>query len=120
MDDVNDIDARTLRDWQARGEAMWIVDVRSPAEAARGVIPGAKAIPLHLLSLQAQVLAARLRDKNSKVVFYCQTGARSTQAACFMLQFIEGHQVYNLTRGLMGWVMEGRPMVEPPTQVALL
>jgi rhodanese-related sulfurtransferase len=58
---------------QERGVAL--IDVRTPAEVARGGIAGAKNIPLHLIPMVEQDIV-----KQAPVVFYCQTGARSAQA----------------------------------------
>ena len=85
---------------QERGVAL--VDVRTPAEAARGGIMGAKNIPLHLIPMAEQDLA-----KQAPVVFYCQTGARSAQACAFMVA--RGcENVYALRGGIMAWLREGQ------------
>lgn len=54
-----------------------IIDVRSPGEFADGFYPGAVNIPL-------KELASRLEElgpKESSIVLYCASGARSAQAA---------------------------------------
>jgi rhodanese-related sulfurtransferase len=79
-----------------------LIDVRTPAEVARGGIAGAKHIPLHLIPMVEQDLA-----KQSPVVFYCQTGARSAQACAFMAS--RGcNNVYNLRGGIMAWLRHGQ------------
>ncbi len=86
---------------QERGVAL--IDVRTPAEAARGGIVGAKNIPLHLIPMVEQDLV-----KQAPVVFYCQTGARSAQACAFMAS--RGcENVYNLRGGIMAWLRDGQP-----------
>ncbi len=80
-----------------------LIDVRTPAEVARGGIAGAKNIPLHLIPMAEQGLV-----KQGPVVFYCQTGARSAQACAFMIS--RGREdVYNLRGGIMAWLREGQP-----------
>ena len=76
---LRELDADELADWLSRGENIRLIDVRTPAEVARGVIPEAENLPLHLLPLQVNDLPA-----DPKVVFYCRSGARSAQACLFM------------------------------------
>lgn len=86
---------------QERGIAL--IDVRTPAEVARGGIVGAKNIPLHLIPMAEQDLL-----KHGPVVFYCQTGARSAQACAYMIS--RGREdVYNLRGGIMAWLRDGQP-----------
>ncbi|MHB8253644.1 MAG: rhodanese-like domain-containing protein [Acidiferrobacter sp.] len=83
---------------------LLLVDVRTPTEVARGAIPGARSIPLHLLPLNAGVL-----DKDRSVVFYCQSGGRSSQACAYLHQQGYG-KLYNLRGGIMAWVRNGLPL----------
>lgn len=103
-----DLDPIELQKLLAERDAdVALIDVRTPAEVARGVIPGAQSIPLHLLPLQASTL-----DKQRPVVLYCQSGARSSQACAYLKQ--QGHEkLYNLRGGILGWVRQGLP-VGPP------
>jgi len=59
-----------------------IVDVRSPAEFKDGAYPGAINIPLHLLPLKMSELGPR----DTPVVLYCASGARSGQGMRFLKQ----------------------------------
>lgn len=78
-----------------------LVDVRTTAEVAHGVIRGAEKLPLHLLPLHIQEL-----DANVPTVFYCQMGGRSAQAAAFAAN--QGMQdVYNLQGGITAWAQSG-------------
>lgn len=81
-----------------------LVDVRTDAEVARGVISGARHIEL-------QKLPQRLTElpKERTVVVYCQSGGRSAQAA----QFLAGQgfgPIYNLSGGILAWQREGEPL----------
>ncbi|WP_018953008.1 rhodanese-like domain-containing protein [Thioalkalivibrio sulfidiphilus] len=99
-----EIDTATLRQWQDTGHGFRLLDVRTPAETARGVIPGAEALPLHLLPLRVQELGG-----DTPLVIYCQSGARSAQACAFLAQ--HGlDEVYNLRGGIMGWAGSGLPL----------
>lgn len=81
-----------------------LVDVRTDAEVARGKIPQGESIPLHLIPLRLHEL-----DKNAPVVFYCQMGGRSAQAAAFAVAngFAD---VYNLQGGITAWAHAGLPV----------
>ena len=50
-----EMDIATLQGLQKEGSVA-LVDVRTDAEVARGVIEGAKHIPLHMLPIKAQEL----------------------------------------------------------------
>ncbi|MBU2804372.1 rhodanese-like domain-containing protein, partial [Acidithiobacillus ferridurans] len=73
-----EITADQLNALRERGEAFTLIDVRSPGEVARGVIDGARHLPLHLLPMSVQQM-----DKSQPLVFYCLSGGRSAQAAAF-------------------------------------
>jgi rhodanese-related sulfurtransferase len=100
-----DLDPADLQNFLSEnGADVALVDVRTPAEVARGVIPGAQSIPLHVLPLKAAEL-----DKARPVVFYCQSGGRSSQACAYLKQ--QGHErLYNLRGGIVAWVRQGLPI----------
>ncbi len=103
MGDFTNIDATQLQDLQRNGNLV-LIDVRTDPEVGRGVIPGARHLPL-------QTLAARVGEieRNRPVVFYCQSGARSAQASYFLASQGWG-EVYNLGGGIVGWVGRGLPI----------
>jgi rhodanese-related sulfurtransferase len=85
-------------------EKIRLVDVRTDAEIARGFIPGASKLPLHLLPMRLHDL-----DNNVPTVFYCQMGGRSAQAAAFAKA--QGFdEVYNLQGGISAWAQAGAPI----------
>ena len=92
---------------QARMHEVLLVDVRGPGETARGIIKGAKLVPLHLVPMNVHEFKT---DKD--VVVYCHSGARSAQAC----QFLAGQGVdklFNLEGGVMYWAGAGLPLVAP-------
>ncbi|MGF1644929.1 MAG: rhodanese-like domain-containing protein [Thiotrichales bacterium] len=104
---IETIDAATLAAWLETGKRVRLIDVRSPAEVARGALPNAEAIPLHLVP----VFPPHPRS-GEVLVFYCQSGARSAQACMYMSQ----HGVaepHNLAGGIIGWMRQGLPIVAP-------
>ena len=56
-----------------------LLDVRTDAEVARGMIAGAKHIPLNQLPARYAEL-----DPQAVTVVYCQSGARSAQACMWL------------------------------------
>jgi rhodanese-related sulfurtransferase len=88
--DVAVADARRL----VHGGAK-LVDVRSPEEFADGHIDGAVNIPVHELDRRMAELGA----KDTTVIVYCRSGARSAHAAR-MLKSAGYASVHNL--GAMG------------------
>lgn len=104
---ISEVTPQILEDWDAAGRSYRLVDVRSPAETARGVLPAAELIPLHLVPLRKEEFAGDV-----PVVVYCQTGARSGQACAFLQQ--QGiNNVHNLVGGIVGWARSGKPIVAP-------
>jgi len=98
-----EIDIEGLKSAKSQ-EGILLIDVRTDAEVARGMIEGAKHIPLHLLPLKANEL-----NVNVPTIFYCQSGARSAQACAFMSS--KGHDdVYNLQGGILAWMRNGMPL----------
>jgi rhodanese-related sulfurtransferase len=78
-----------------------IVDVREPAEWARGHLPGARLVPLD--RLRANLRASLPKDG---VIFVCAAGVRSLTAA----RLAEGlglSRLYNLAGGTRAWVNAG-------------
>ena len=89
---------------QSAGCASNVSEVRTDAEMARGKIPQGESLPLHLLPLRLNEM-----DKNATMIFYCQMGGRSGQAAAFAAAngFAE---VYNLQGGITAWAQAGLPI----------
>lgn len=93
---------------QAGGEDLLLVDVRTPAEMAQGMLPGAQGVPMHLVPLKVDEWRNR-----QKIVVYCRTGARSAQVCAFLQQ--QGiNQVVNLRGGIVDWYRRGLPIEMPP------
>jgi rhodanese-related sulfurtransferase len=98
------IDAETLE--RLRDGGGQVIDVRSDAEVARGVIPGAKQIAMDKIASRLGEL-----DTTAPLVIYCQTGARSASVAQFLVS--QGFQrVNHLQGGIMAWAAGGRPVGE--------
>jgi rhodanese-related sulfurtransferase len=87
-------DAKLL---QLQAQGARIVDVREPGEFSLGHIAGAVNVPM--TQLQS---AAESWSKDQPVVVYCATGARSLNAASYLVG-VGFAKVYNLTAGIAAW-----------------
>jgi rhodanese-related sulfurtransferase len=104
MSDFTDVSVAEFKDLAAR-EAVVVVDVRTEAEVARGVIPGSRHLVL-------QQLPERLGElpRDAALVMVCQSGGRSLQAAGFLAA--QGFErVHNLRGGVLAWMREGESLV---------
>ena len=105
----NEIDGNTLKDWLDGKNDIHLIDVRSTAEVAQGMIQGAKNVPLHTLPLRLEDL-----PQDKKIVIYCSSGNRSTMAYNYLKQNMRDHDqydIYHLRRGLFEWYGAGQSVV---------
>ena len=82
-----------------------LVDVRTLAEHMEGHIPGS----LHInVKDEANFPSSvdSLLNKDQEVAVYCRSGRRSRTAADILVK--KGFKVYNLDKGIMNWMEEGR------------
>ena len=101
---INEIDSPDLQQRLAGGEGVYLLDIRTDAEVAQGVLPGAQHLPMHLIPLR---MADFPRDR--EIVLYCRSGARSYHACSFLIQ--QGFRnVTNLRGGIIGWARAGYPI----------
>jgi monothiol glutaredoxin len=101
---VRQMGPKELRDRMKAGEALTLLDVRPPEEAAFASIDGARSFD----QSAAEWLATA--DKDTMLVFMCRSGARSQMAAEQYLQ--KGYKkVYNLAGGILAWSQEVDPSV---------
>ena len=98
---VREIDSEDLRARMSANDDFILLDIRTQGEVARGVLPQARHIPMHLIPLRLEDLP---EDKD--VVLYCNSGARSYHA-CNYLQQQGFSRVLNLRGGILGWARGG-------------
>lgn len=99
--DVNEITPQGVLDLQ-NAEPTILVDVRTPAEQAVSMLPGA--------ITQEAFEAARELYQGKSVVTYCTIGARSGDYAEELRQ--EGIEVFNLKGSILSWTQAGLPLVD--------
>ena len=81
-----------------------LLDVRTPEEYAEGHIPSSLNI-----NVKDENFASHIDDlltKDKKVAVYCRSGKRSRAAAEILVK--KGFRVYNLDKGILNWIEEGR------------
>lgn len=95
-----------LADLRALEPALQLVDVRNPSETAQGTVPGAREVPLALLTAALDGL-----DRSAPVLVYCASGYRSQTAASVLLEagFAD---VSDLLGGYQAWESTG-PQTQP-------
>jgi DMSO/TMAO reductase YedYZ molybdopterin-dependent catalytic subunit/rhodanese-related sulfurtransferase len=86
-----------LAELQRLEPALQLVDVRTPAETARGTLPGAREIPLAILTKLPDAL-----DRSAPVLVYSGCGYRSMVAAS-VLQAAGFADVADLLGGYRAW-----------------
>jgi rhodanese-related sulfurtransferase len=98
---VNEIEATELQSRLAAGEDILLLDIRSDAEVAQGVLPNSEHMAMHMIPLRMADL-----PKDKAIVLYCRSGARSYHACNFLLQQGLGN-VLNLRGGIIAWARQG-------------
>jgi len=104
---VKEIEASELKARLDAGEGIELLDIRSDAEIAQGILPNSEHLPMHLIPLRMHDL-----PKDREVVLYCRSGARSYHACAFLAQ--QGVQnVLNLRGGIIAWARSGYDIAAP-------
>ena len=82
-----------------------LVDVRTLAEHMEGHIPGSLNISVKDEENFPTAIDSLL-NKGQDVAVYCRSGRRSRTAADILVK--KGFKVYNLDKGILNWIEEGR------------
>lgn len=98
---IQEVEVTELAELKENGDTFRVIDIRQPAELNAGIIPGAEALPMHLIPLRMDEL-----KRDEKLIMVCRSGARSAQACMFLQQ--QGYEnVYNLRGGMIAWSGSG-------------
>lgn len=104
-----DIQSTDLHKRLASGEALRIVDVRSPLEFAGGHLPGAVNIPLSDIDKTIPGV-----DASDRVVIVCHSGMRSLTAC---QKVMDSHKdLFNLIGGTIAWKSAGFEVETSPKE----
>ncbi len=98
---IKEIESTELKARLDAGDEIELLDIRSDAEVAQGVLPHSQHVPMHLIPL-------RMNDfpKDKDVILYCRSGARSYHACSYLMQ--QGvTNVINLRGGIISWARNG-------------
>ena len=111
---IKERSVREVRENQDSGTLM--VDIREPAEYARGHIPGAILIPRGLLEFEIlpaiQRFGADTAPEDCDIVLYCGTGGRSALAAK-SLDDMGFRNVKSMDGGIVAWAEARFPLEIP-------
>ena len=83
-----------------------VLDVRTPAEFARGHIAGATNLDFHAPDFRSKL---EKLDKNRPYLVHCAVGGRSAQA-CKMMNQLDFKSLYDLKGGMTAWEKAGQPV----------
>jgi rhodanese-related sulfurtransferase len=84
-----------------------ILDVRTPEEFERGIIPNA--INIDIYKGQGFIYLIEELDKSKTYYVYCHAGSRSAKA-CDVMQELGFEKTFNLVGGISEW---NGPIIEP-------
>jgi len=111
MSRLKEINAKELFAMIQDKNHLELIDIRTPAEIERGVIPNAKTLPMHLIPLHINYFSL----SQKQIVIYCRTGSRSAQACRFLNQ--QGiNNVINLRGGIVKWASGGLRLDPAPLE----
>jgi rhodanese-related sulfurtransferase len=107
-----------LHERQLRGEAISLLDVRTPAEHNEVHVPGVQLVPLDRLD-PGQLASANGFAKDRSIYILCRSGNRARQAAEKLEKngFAECHVVEG---GTIAWIEAGLPVNRGPSRVISL
>jgi rhodanese-related sulfurtransferase len=103
--EVIEIDAATLSESLAQGNVR-VIDVRTDAEVAEGVIPGAEHIAMDRFDP-----AALDTSDGRAIVLYCRSGRRSAMVAEKLAEHT-GEPAVHLEGGVLAWQASGGALEE--------
>ena len=106
---VKEIDVSELKQRIDDGAKIRLLDIRSDAEVAGGILPDSEHLAMHLIPLKMQEFAS---EPDTEVILYCRSGARSYHACMYLMQQGVDH-VYNLRGGIISWAQHGFDIVPP-------
>src|SRR5205814_6522777 len=105
---VPEVSPEQLKARLDKGEHPVVLDVREKEEVRQGYVPGALALPRGFLEMRVE---EALPDKNTPIVAYCGSGARSLLAGR-ILKELGYANVVSMRGGFTAWKNQGLPVKE--------
>ena len=96
---IKNVTAQEAHKLISENSEVVILDVRTREEYDDGHIPGAKLVPVNILSMK---LAELNEYKDKPVLVYCASGGRSPRAVDTLADN-SFKNIYHLNRGLSSW-----------------
>lgn len=111
IEDIDNAKLQTLID-----QGVTLVDIRRAEEwKETGIVKGSKLLTLFdekgNINPEFPNKINQIAPTNKPIAIICRTGNR-TQVGAQMLSQAGYSQVYNVQRGITGWIKEGRPVVQ--------
>src|SRR5947207_13821657 len=101
---IREVDPREVHDIVTNGYKAVVVDVREQHEYDEGRLPGAIHVPRGHLETRIE---NAVRDKDARVVLYCQSGNRSAFAADALARELGYSNVESMVGGITLWKDRG-------------
>ncbi|GGH78059.1 rhodanese-related sulfurtransferase [Pullulanibacillus pueri] len=93
---IKQIAPEELHEGLRSGKQLSVIDVREDEEVAKGMIAGAKHIPLGDIENHLDEI-----DKTIEHIMVCRSGGRSTKACQILMG--KGYKIQNLVGGMIAW-----------------
>ena len=111
-DRIAEVDPRDVHDIVSNGNSAVVVDVREQHEYDEGRLPGAVHVPRGHLETRIE---NTVKDKDARVILYCQSGNRSAFAADTLANQLGYTNVESMTGGITLWKDRGFEVEQPQT-----
>jgi molybdopterin/thiamine biosynthesis adenylyltransferase/rhodanese-related sulfurtransferase len=107
---IKEVDPRDVHDIVNNGYDAFVVDVREQHEYDEGRLPGAIHVPRGHLETRIE---NAVKDKDARVILYCQSGNRSAFAADTLGRQLGYSNVESMTGGITLWKDRGFEVEQP-------
>src|SRR5881275_1125530 len=109
-DQIKEVDPREVHDIVNNGYDAFVVDVREQHEFDEGRLPGAVHVPRGHLETRIE---QTVKDKDARVILYCQSGNRSAFAADTLQRQLGYSNVESMSGGITLWKDRGFEVEQP-------
>ncbi|MEA2483122.1 MAG: sulfur-carrier protein adenylyltransferase/sulfurtransferase, partial [Thermoleophilaceae bacterium] len=109
-EEIHEVDPREVHELVNNGYKAHVIDVREQHEFDEGRIPGAVHVPRGHLETRIE---NTVKDKDARVILYCQSGNRSAFAADTLQRQLGYSNVESMTGGITLWKDRGFDVEQP-------